>query len=227
MTRPAGNPFATCRVRPGAVPFFFRDGDSAPRLVERLRAAGWWGQIAGPHGTGKSTLLAALRPHLREAGREPLWVVRHQRERTLPEAIRSDLRRAAREGRRVVLVIDGYEQLGWWPAWRVRRLCRRGGHGLLVTCHAGAGFPELYRTGVDREAALRVVAHLTAGRRRTVTDTEVEARLAARAGDLREALFDLYDLHERRREARRPGGPIAARPDVRGKWPFSALFLLA
>jgi hypothetical protein len=210
MTRPVGNPFSTCRVRPGAVLFFFRDGESAGRLVERLRVAGWWGQVIGPHGTGKSTLLAALLPHLRDAGREPLLVVRRQGQRALPEPARDALRRAGREGRRLLLVIDGYEQLGWWSAWRVRRLCRSGGHGLLVTAHANAGLPDLYRTGVSREAALRVVTHLTAGVARTVTDAEVEGSLAARAGNLREALFDLYDLHERRR--RRIGSTAGGRP---------------
>jgi len=199
MTRPAGNPFATRQVRPGAVPFFFRDGESAAGLVERLRAAGWWGQLVGPHGTGKSTLLAALLPHLRAAGRDPLPVVRHQGERALPAVVRDNLGRAGRAGRRLLLVIDGYEQLSWWTAWRLRCLCRGGGHGLLVTAHAGVGLPELYRTCVSREAARRVVAHLTAGAAPTVTDAEVAERLAARAGNLREALFDLYDLHEQRR----------------------------
>jgi hypothetical protein len=200
MTRPGGNPFATCRVRPGAVPFFFRDGDCAAALMLRLRASRWFGQVIGPHGTGKSTLLAALRPHLEDAGCDPLWIVRHQGERVVPEDVGPALCEARREGRARLLVIDGYEQLGWWPAWRVRRLCRDGGHGLLVTAHRDVGLPELYRTCVSPEAARRVVAHLTTAAVRTVTDAEVEACLAARAGDLREALFDLYDLHERRRE---------------------------
>jgi hypothetical protein len=211
MARVVGNPFATCRVRPGAVPYFFRAGESAAGLVERLRAAGWWGQVVGPHGTGKSTLLAALGPLLVAAGCDPLWVVRHQGERALPESVGEALSRARREGRRRLLLIDGYEQLGWWSAWRVRRLCRRGGHGLLVTAHDDAGLPELYRTGVTRETALRVVAHLTATAAPTVTDADVERCLAARAGDLREALFDLYDLHERRRDPKASGPDIGAR----------------
>jgi len=198
MTRPNGNPFATCRVRPGAVPFFFRDGASAGGLVERLRAAGWWGQIVGPHGTGKSTLLAALLPHLRAAGCEVLPVVQHQGERAVPERVWEFLRRRGNAGHRRLLAIDGYEQLSWWAAWRIRRLCRAGRHGLLVTSHADAGLPELYRTSVSRESARRVVAHLTAGAAPTVTEDEVTARLAARGGNLREALFDLYDLHEQR-----------------------------
>src|SRR5688572_22171912 len=73
----ATNPFASHRVCPGAVAFVFRPGESAAQLVERLRASDWFGQVIGPHGTGKSTLLAALSPALRAAGRD-VSVVRFQ-----------------------------------------------------------------------------------------------------------------------------------------------------
>jgi hypothetical protein len=193
-----GGPFATRRVRPGAVPYFFPDGESAARLVGRLREAGWWGQIVGPHGSGKSTLLAALLPELRRAGRGPLLVVRHRGERALPGEAWEGIREAGRAGRPLVVVLDGWEQLGLWGRFWVRRRCRRGGHGLLVTAHADAGLPELYRTEVTPALALRVLDHLVPGPERTVTAAELLARLAAREGNLREALFDLYDLHERR-----------------------------
>jgi hypothetical protein len=192
-----GNPFATRRVRPGAIPFFFPAGESVGQVLDRLRAAGWWGQVVGPRGSGKSTLVAALLPGLREAGREPLLVVRHRGERALPRATWADLRRAGRAGRALVVAIDGYEQLSPWSRFRVRRRCRRHGHGLLATAHADMGLPDLYRTRVTPEVALRVVGHLTRGTGVTIAAADVTARLDARAGDLRETLFDLYDLHER------------------------------
>jgi hypothetical protein len=77
------NPFATCWTRPGALPFFFPNGDSAEFLVARLAALGYRGQILGPHGSGKSTLLAALRPLLAAAGR-PIQIVDGFEERSLP-----------------------------------------------------------------------------------------------------------------------------------------------
>src|SRR5262249_23632578 len=77
----SGNPFATRRVRPGAIPFLFPTGESVGQLLDRLRAAGWWGQVVGPHGSGKSTLVAALLPELCQAGREPLLLVHHRGER--------------------------------------------------------------------------------------------------------------------------------------------------
>jgi hypothetical protein len=69
----------------------------------------------------------------------------------------------------------------------------------VVTVHAPAGFPDLSRTAVTPEAAQAVVDHLTPpGPGCTVTPADVRERLAVRSGNLREALFDLYDLHERR-----------------------------
>ena len=63
------NPFATRFVRPGAIPYRFANG-----LVGRDRASlrqhDWRGEIVGPHGSGKSTLVQTLIPPLKEAGRD-------------------------------------------------------------------------------------------------------------------------------------------------------------
>jgi hypothetical protein len=56
VTGTAHNPFSSCHVRPGAVPWF---GD-LEALYSRWHALGQRAQIVGPHGTGKSTLLAHL-----------------------------------------------------------------------------------------------------------------------------------------------------------------------
>jgi hypothetical protein len=190
-----GNPFSARRLRPGAVPFFFPPGLDAAALVERLRAAGWRGQVVGPHGSGKSTLLAALRLQLEAAGLDVHAAALHDGQ-SLPAGFWA----ALGKGRPGVVLLDGHEQLGVWARWRLRWACRRRGLGLVVTSHTDAGLPVLYRTEVTPEVARRVVAYLTAGTTATVADREVDDRLAVRGGNLREALFDLYDLHERRRD---------------------------
>ena len=53
-------------------------------------------------------------------------------------------------------LIDGYEQLSRWNRFCLQRRCKRWGHGLLVTAHSDVGLPELYRTGVTVETAVRV-----------------------------------------------------------------------
>jgi hypothetical protein len=190
---PQGNPFSTRHVRPGAIPYQFPPGDSMDALLSRLEASGWWGQIIGPHGTGKSTLVAALLPALQQRGREPSLVRLHERHRRLPPAV------WAAPPANGVLVLDGFEQLPLWVRWRLQRHCRRSGWGLLVTAHRPLGLPDLHCTEVKPDVARSILAHLLGGQQGLVDESDLFACLAARGGNLREALFDLYDSHERRR----------------------------
>jgi energy-coupling factor transporter ATP-binding protein EcfA2 len=203
MTAPraASNPFSTRFVRPGAVPFLFPPGLGAPGLVRALAARGWRGAILGPHGSGKSTLLAALLPALREAGKEPLPVALHDGQRTLPAEAWRDLLRPTPPGSRIA-IIDGYEQLGLWQRWRLRRLCRRRGHGLLATAPTPVGLPVLLRLGVTPETAGRIVERLLGGAPEAAPGpgpADLAARLQRQGGNFREVLFELYDEWERQR----------------------------
>jgi hypothetical protein len=191
------NPFSTCRTRPGALPFLFRAGEDAETLIVRLRGNGWRGQIIGPHGTGKSALLAALVPASERAGQRTLWITLHDGQRRLPPEARRQLQLSAP----TLLVVDGYEQLGRWSRFRLSRLCRRRGLGLLVTAHKSAGLPELYRTAADAESLARIVAQLLAGEPCPWNSSDLAERLACHGGNLRETLFELYDLYEQRRPA--------------------------
>ena len=56
----AKNPFSTRHVRPGAIGYRFPAGKSAAVLIARLEKNDWQGQIVGPHGSGKSALVATL-----------------------------------------------------------------------------------------------------------------------------------------------------------------------
>jgi energy-coupling factor transporter ATP-binding protein EcfA2 len=187
-----GNPFSSRCVRPGAIPFLFPDGLDAESLVRRLQAAGDRGAIVGPHGSGKSTLLVALRETLRQSGRNALLIELHDGQRGLPaEALHS-------AGPGDILLVDGYEQLSHWNRWRLGRACRRQNLGLLVTSHQTTGLPTLFETSVDQALACRVVAHLQAAAGQVINDVEVAQSLARHHNDLRETLFDLYDLYESR-----------------------------
>jgi hypothetical protein len=193
--RPRDNPFSSRHVRPGALPFLFAPGESLTGLMERLAGHGWWGQVVGPHGSGKSTLLAALLPELERAGRRPLAARLNQQNRILGE----EVWQAAEGTLPRVLVIDGYEQMSWWGRRRLKAACRRNGHGLLVSCHRGLGLPQLYRTAVTAELARRVLDRLlTPGQCQALGEFDLGRALAARGGNLREVLFDLYDFYEER-----------------------------
>jgi len=177
------------------MPFRFPAGETAAGLVRRLRQNGWWGQIVGPHGSGKSALLATLIPAIEEAGRHAFLVELHDAQRRLPLR----LRHTPGPDSSTVLIVDGYEQLSRWQRFRVKRFCRCNGLGLLVTAHASVCLPDLCKTAPDLPLAQQIVAQLQAEYPPHVTPDDVARRFAHHAGDLRELLFDLYDLYEQRR----------------------------
>jgi hypothetical protein len=191
------NPFAVRHVRPGALPYLLPEGVDATALVRRFVALGRRGAVVGPHGSGKSTLLATLLPELAAAGYATSLVELHDGRRTLPaESWRESGPEAG--GDRPVLVIDGYEQLGWLRRWRVRRWCRRRGGGLLVTAHRPTGLPTLWRTDVSPDLAGRVIRRLRPGVP-APPESELARRLQVWRGNFREVLFEMYDEHERAR----------------------------
>lgn len=189
------NPFCTRRVRPGAIGFVFPPDQNAETLADRLQRNDWWGEIIGPHGSGKSTLLATLIPVIRRAGPKTILVALHDRQRRLP----INLGRDARLEPPAIVVVDGYEQLSRWSRWKLKRFCRRRGVGLLASAHHSVGLPMLHQTAATPDLASQVVDGLLDGRQPPFTPDEVSLCLSRRGGDLREALFDLYDLYEQRR----------------------------
>lgn len=191
------NPFATRNTRPGAIEFLFPPGSNVTQLLDRLRALDWWGQITGGHGCGKSTLLATLLPALKAAGRDVVRFDLRDGQRRLPVGWHdlSDLRASSQ------LMIDGYEQLSRYSRWRVRRLCRKRRCGLLVTSHADVRLPLLFAVAADLTTFRYIVERLLAPADDTITADDIQQVYSSRAGNLREALFDLYYLYERRRPA--------------------------
>jgi hypothetical protein len=194
---PTTNPFATRWVRPGALPYVWPRGDGGAALLALL-GPGAPVEIIGPHGSGKSSLVAALVQLLRQRGRALVLSSLHDggsRRRTeqWPGA-------APR-----VHIVDGFEQL---PAWR-RRFERwrrwRAGDALLVTAHAPQGMQHQVRTDVDAALTATVVSALL---QRAELPTRIDprqafARVQRHRGNLREALFELYDVYEVERRAHR------------------------
>lgn len=189
------NPFATRCVRPGVISFRFPDGQSAARLVERLRENNWMGEIVGPHGSGKSTLLHTLTPLLIQAGREVKPFTMHRSESRLP-IMGSDLQ-TWREITQIV--IDGYEQLGGWTRILLARICRNQGCGLLLTSHGPTGTPLLYRTAASLELVQSIVRDMQPTGEPRIFDADVALSFDRQQGNIREMFFELYDIFERRR----------------------------
>ena len=193
---PASNPFSTRCIRPQAVAFLFPDGFDAGWMVDRLRRAGWRGQIVGPHGSGKTTLLHALAPAIERAGRRVVWHTFHAHQRCLPVLGRS----ARTWDRQAQVVIDGFEQIGWAVRWWLKHRCRIAGAGLVVTAHRDVGLPELWTTGTSESLLQTLVERLVPENERwRITDADIARAYREHEGNLREALLALYDVFEGRR----------------------------
>jgi hypothetical protein len=185
------------------MPFVFPPGQTAERLVDRLRQCGWRAEIVGGHGSGKSALLASLIPAIERAGPQTALVALHDGQRRLPLNLSGDPRLHPP----AVLIVDGYEQLGWWSRLALKRFCRRHNVGLLVTSHESVGFPDLYHTVPTLGLAEQIVGELMGGQKPPLSPAELADCFLRRRGDLREMLFDLYDLYEQQRPPRAPSRP--------------------
>lgn len=221
------NPFATCWTRPGALPFHFTEGQSARQMIAQLDASRWFGQIIGPHGSGKSSLLAALVPEIVAAGRQAIRLsaragnvfaaappatgsASHFDRPMSASPIQSPSQAFPAMSGLILVVIDGFEQLGWWRQRQWKATCRRRRAGLLVTSHNSCGLPTLVRLEPDRRLVERLVGDLCTQVSTGVTEADVAASFSRHGANVREILFDLYDRHERWSQSDRTGSPTDA-----------------
>jgi len=190
-----GNPFSTRQVRPGAIPYWFASEQECAELLARLEVNGWRGELIGPHGCGKSTLLATLLPWLERAGRKVVHVALHEGERRLP-ICKADWQVWTPATQ---VVVDGYEQLGWWQKRWLNGVCRRQRAGLLVTAHESVGLPLVMLVTPSLETLQAVVARLLPTECTFISPADVARLFLEKNRNSREALFGLYDLYELRR----------------------------
>ena len=196
------NPFSTRRVRPGQLAFQFSEPIRARQLVDRLRQDRWWGQIIGPHGVGKSTLLHGLMPELVAAGRTVSWWTLQNGQRGWPAGMSAA---AQAWDAQTLVVVDGYEQLRCLARWRLKIRCRSTGTGLLVTSHRDAGLPLLVTLSCPLNTVQDLVTQLLADDPIQISQDEVSSCYRTHQGNVREVFFALYDLYEARsRRLQRP-----------------------
>ncbi|MFO0916039.1 MAG: hypothetical protein U0795_23985 [Pirellulales bacterium] len=216
MTRVGHNPFATSFTRPGALEFLFPPGVSPDSLLDTFERLGRRAQIVGPHGTGKSTLIATLQPHMIARGWDVLAVWCRADERRLPSWL---FERPWTE--RTVLVIDGYEQLTWWDRLKLRWRAWRGKSGWLVTSHSDLAGPVLWRTVADLATVRQLVHQLLSqqGLDPQLLDERLDASWSACQGNVRELLFALFD---EMRQLSTPASIVTEFSDASSSCPKSA-----
>lgn len=202
------NPFATRFTRPGEI--MPVDDDGRPidlaGLLDRLAARGGRAAIIGPHGSGKSTLLMGLCKEAEGRGRSTVvcrlgggpW-------RDSVAAVAAVLGAPATS----LVCIDSWERLGRLARWATARASRYRRCGLLVTSHRPAGLPVLVRHEPTVATLLAIVRHLPEADRwlgPVIHDDDIHDAFVLQGPNLREALFQLYDLFEERRPGRQTPG---------------------
>jgi energy-coupling factor transporter ATP-binding protein EcfA2 len=158
-------------------------------FLARLRDLEGRGAIVGPEGSGKTTLLEDLAALLERRGRSVSLVMLSAGEHGLSSRQRRSVLEAATS--RGFLLVDGADALA--PrAWRAL-LRERGGAGVVVTTHTEGLLPTLWRTRTSPELFANTVQELT-GAGPEAFGRPVEDLFRSHAGNLREALRELYDV---------------------------------
>lgn len=186
------NPFSTRFVRPGEIPYRLSPSCDLQALVARFESRGRLGQIVGPHGSGKSTLLAELIRRWESSGERVVVVELHDGQRRLPLRLSTLLHNESP----TLIAVDGYEQLNRFNRRSLCRFCRRKGIGLVVTAHQSMGIPDLARCAAGVATVEEVVRHLLHGETTGITTEMIRDSFHRHDGDVREVLFELYDLVE-------------------------------
>lgn len=192
VEHPRRNPFATRHTRPGMLPPL--DDRGEPIDPARLLAGVGPGRVVavmGPHGHGKSTLVAAVAVAARAAG----WAVREVRVRSPLESWRP-VAAAIAAARGTFLACDGWERAFPGTATAVRIIAAARGLRVVVTVHRRGSLPILARCDTSPRLLAQLVARLPdhAG---LISAHDVDDAYRRHEGNLREALYDLYDRFER------------------------------
>ncbi len=217
----ASNPFSTRYVQPGNITFRLRDGLTIEELFEQfLKIPNRRAAIVGPHGSGKSSLLETMRkyiPHQFEVDVHRLSSESTRRDKT---GARWELT-ADRWGPQTIVIVDGFEQVGWWARYRLMQLVQSRKSRLLVTTHSPMRrFPLLWMTQRAVDDDHYVLRHLLVGyddeADQSTETTEIEVAMTRwrevrlrHPSDMREALMEMYDWWEKKK---RPATFDSCRP---------------
>ena len=197
------NPFSTRFIQPGAIPYQCFDGSTVSELVERfLQLSTKRGSIVGPHGSGKSTLVASIILVL--GARRPETKIHQLRFSTDQLASRSLKRSIADWTRSSIVILDGYEQLRFWSRLMVEWAARLRSISILATAHQPLrGFETVWETSVNNASSRWVVEQLLQqtgplkGADELLQSEDWARSRAAHGQNLRESLFDMYDWWQR------------------------------
>ena len=187
------NPFSTRFTRPGSIAPLDASGQplDLDALVDRLPAPGGCSAISGPHGHGKTSLLVAILENAGARGR-PTTLVRVGS----PSDAWGVLAVLARTAPKTVVGIDGWDRIRFalMPVLRMVAACR--GASLLVTTHR-PGWLHVLANCTTSLGLLAAIVDRLPQHGGLIDTVDVEDAFYRHGGNVREALYDLYDRFER------------------------------
>lgn len=194
------NPFATKYIKPGAIPFLFDQDELLDSVLSKFEQHKCVGQIVGPHGSGKSTLVCTMEDYG--------WMFDNVRRVTIrgPKDVKA-IGELEGELSQTLMVVDGLERLSWLHRWLLVRFLKLKAAGLLVTTHKIIrGLPVIFQTTPSYESFRRLVAQLQP--EDLLDEAIISACYQHHAPDVREALMELYDCWEELKKAKllKPSG---------------------
>ncbi len=191
------NPFSTCWTTKLE---YVESDQSVSEVLQEWKANNCWGTIVGPHGTGKTALLSALRTQLELEGWKCHWI--EVRDSHLEAFIQKVSRH---RGSKVVVMLEGFERLPFSKQlWFLNRLRRQQCH-VLATLHRNfAIWSWRFKTLANTEVSIDLVKTLF---ERLICNADRDLVPWADAlecwhgcdGNLREFWFELHELYESRR----------------------------
>ncbi len=211
VSLPACNPFSARCIQPGALRYR-TDPSVFRRLETTVSQHRFQGAIVGPHGSGKSTLAIALMNQLGERLPSIRMVIvtagkMRFESRQVPALLPSITRRSRSTVRLDrspdLLIVDGFDSLGWLARQAISSWCWTLRARLLVTSHRSIGLPVLLRTKPSAEMFLRLARDLQRNRPTPVGDAALMSCYQQAQGNLREAFFLAYDVYERKTQSQR------------------------
>lgn len=173
-------------------------------LAERFERLCCRAQVVGPHGAGKSTLFSSIRPVLEDRGYSVFSWTLHDRQRMLPgefwvnlQTFLADSADLALQTGKMVILLDGFEQLSLVNRFLFRKFCRTHQIGFLICAHTAVfGVPVLFRVVPSADILVRIVEYLLDDSKFSPAENEIKDLYLRNRGNCRSVLFDLYDRFE-------------------------------
>ena len=178
------NPFASRCIE--GLEFRFGSGDGWCAMLARLESHNWRGAIVGPHGTGKTTVLEQIAPHLRARGFHPRLLALREgwRFRNVWKVFQRSASVAP-----VFILLDSAGRLTSLQ-WLLLRAVAGRTAGLLVTQHSHGRLPTVLETKPSPELLRDLVGELCT---MDLHGPVVRELFRRHGGNIRECFRELYE----------------------------------